>query len=245
VAAAATSVTIINHTNGKLRAEVDSLKRRLADAGQQTVEMDRLRSKLEVDTTELTRLRNERSELLRLRSQVGDLRRQLADVSSQVKGLSEATPALWRLGERRAPSDLRNTGQGTPQSAFETLLWTAQNLPDKFAAMIRPDPAIGKGWERWDEMGPGMAAALAAQVGKAAAVWIDDARNMEVLTDGQSSGPLTVLDLKLEPQPGTSLTQTNLSMAFSLAGTNWVPVILKDMRAIEPPSQNPDSQSSP
>ena len=219
--------------------------------GQQTAEMDRLRSenaglaKLHVDAAELARLRSERSELLRLRGQVGDLRRQLADVANQSKGLPEPTPALWRLGERRAPGDLRNTGQGTPQSAFETLLWTARNQPERFAGMIRLDPTLGQVSERWDEVGPAMAAAVAGQLGKAATVWIEDARNMEFLSDGQSTGPLTVLDLKLEPQPGTSFVQTNLSMPFTHAGTNWVPVFLKDMSVIEPPSQKPNVQPNP
>ena len=83
------------------------------------------------------------------------------------------------------------------------------------------------------------------QLGKAATVWIEDARNMEFLSDGQSTGPLTVLDLKLEPQPGTSFVQTNLSMPFTHAGTNWVPVFLKDMSVIEPPSQKPNVQPNP
>ena len=56
-------------------------------------------------------------------------------------------------------------------------------------------------------------------------------------------GEILLLRVRLEPQPGSSLAQTNLSMAFLRAENNWVPVILKGMRAIELPSQaGPDRQ---
>ena len=251
-ASAATSIALLSLNNRKLRAEATDLNRQLSGMQQLVEETARLRAGnagaegRKDEAAEVARLRSSQEELLRLRGQVAELRRQLLTAASPARQPPETPPVLWRMGERRAPGELRSSGQATPQAALETLLWTAQNQPQSFGDMFRLDPALSdRNRERWQAMAPAAAAALAAQLGKAAKVWVDDARVVDIQSEGESSEPLTVLDLKLEPLPGTLLSRTNLSMAFSNLGTDWVPVMLKDMRAIEPPGSGPDVQYNP
>lgn len=235
------SVVLLELGNRKLRAETEELSRQLVAAraagtraeASGTVSGTTTRAMNDTEREELARLRGEHAELLRLRGQAGDLQRQLAEARQP----ATTAGATWRMGERRGPAELHNNGLATPQAAFETALWTALNQPEAFGKLIQLDPRITEGAERWTEAAPAFAAALAAQVNQAEKVWIADARNIETTVDGQSSGRITVLDLKLEPPPGGTLAHTSISMPFKFTGSNWAPVMLKDMRAIEPPGQ--------
>jgi hypothetical protein len=135
--AAATPSVIEHHTNVRLKATVEALRRQLAQAqlGQQAL--------VTTGSSELDQRRRDNTDLLRLRAEVTALRQRIASMANssidinehlkaQKKQASEAEEAKVLLAKSPeipmvAAHKWANVGFGTPADALQTLNWAIAN----------------------------------------------------------------------------------------------------------------------
>ena len=145
-----------------------------------------------IDPSELERLRNEHSELLRLRGQVTQLSQQLASQpkTDSKAGIRSATDT--RLTEEmqnarrllaKSPeipmirsSEFRNAGYATAEASFHTLNWAATSHDTN--AFLKATGLDPQARQRADELFAQMPEAIRQQYGSVDALLVDWAMNM-------------------------------------------------------------------
>jgi len=123
VAGLATPLVLQQQTNRRLRSEIEVLRKQTQEIGQLREANDRL-AKLKADANALAQLQKEHDEVMRLRGEVGVLKRQLAERQTHAAGSStDAGQTSSGPGLTLTPDALQDVGNGTPETAIQTLLW--------------------------------------------------------------------------------------------------------------------------
>lgn len=130
----ATPIVLQQQANGRLRAELESLRSQKMEASARAMAS----APVEVDSNELERLRAEHAELMRLRAQAAAYRQgqseltnalnEVARLNSLVKAArpraTESEPAPLAAGLKPV-AEFQNMGRSRPSHTFETVLWAS------------------------------------------------------------------------------------------------------------------------